>query len=288
MVMVIKMHHHWHGKTGYVLDVNVAVYSNTKNQALQVLVQLAHYNPNALFLCLWFPYHDLVEEHSWLPLNEAQPLGDKHEFFCDFVPKTNVLITKGRRIPPEPFFPEGAEEPGNTTPLPDPFERCLSPAWNPLSPNPPSHWCLSPRLLGARFHVQYNGHRIVALVKHDCQGNIVCVRDDTPLGETLNPSRVLAIHPKPRHYDLFLVISGEHCGKWVRSIKFEKRSPGDNSNLDWTVAVVITRALYLPDDVTDERLTLHNSMMTIAEETKESKALNLTVKKQLWLPSWES
>ncbi|KAK0436185.1 uncharacterized protein EV420DRAFT_1652630 [Desarmillaria tabescens] len=52
-------------------------------------------------------------------------------------------------------------------------------------------------------------------------------------------------------------------------------------DLDWTVAVVVLRAPYLPDDVTDEKLILHNSKMTIVEETKESKALNFNLKKQL-------
>lgn len=286
MVLVTRKSHRWGGKRGNLIDVNVIMDPNTRNQVLKVLVQLVHYNLNAPFICVWFSYDDVVEEESWLPLNEAQPLEDKHEFFRDFVPETNVLTTKGRRIPtPDMFFPQRAEEPGNATPLPDPSERCLSPAWNPSSPDPPSHWCLDPRLLSAKFRVSYNGRKIVALVNRDWQRNIVCVRDDMPLGETLDPARVLAIHPTIRHYDMFLVISGQHCGKWVRSIQFKKCSPDSSSDLVWTVAVVIPRAPFLPDDVTDETLTLHNSMMTLAEETKESKALNSNLKKQLRLPS---
>ncbi|KAK0436192.1 uncharacterized protein EV420DRAFT_1487615 [Desarmillaria tabescens] len=280
MVQVTKAGHIWHTKMGYVVDVNCIMDPNTDVPVLQVLVQLTHYNPNAPFLSLWFSYLDIIEEESWLPLNEAQPLQNDHHLFHNLILETNVLEMKGRHV-----LPQREEEPGNATPLPDPLEQCLSPAWNPSSPDPPSHWCLDPHLPGANFHVQYNGCKIMVLVKHNYQGKIVCVRNDTPLEEALDPSRVLAIHPKTRHYDMFLVILGEHCGKWVRSIKFEKHSHNDNSDLDWTVAVVVPRAPYLPDDVTDKKLILHNSKMTIADETKESKALNLNLKKQLRLPS---
>ncbi|PBK94297.1 hypothetical protein ARMGADRAFT_1029438 [Armillaria gallica] len=246
MIQVTRKSYHWGGKRGYLIDVNVIVDINTGNRVLKVLVQLVHYNPNAPFVCVWFSYNNVVEEESWLPLNEAQPLEDKHEFFHDLVLETNILIMKSRCIlTPELFLPE---EPGNATPLLDPSECCLSPAWNPSSPDPPLHWCLDPHLLSAKFHMSYNGHKIMALVKRDWQRNI-------------------------------------HCGKWVRSIQFKKCSPDNSSDLVWTVAIIIPRAPFLLDDVTDETLMLHNSMMTLAEQTKESKTLNSNLKKQLRLPS---
>ncbi|KAK0440678.1 uncharacterized protein EV420DRAFT_1485886 [Desarmillaria tabescens] len=284
MVLITKKRHHWRGKKGYVIDVNPTIDLDTQKAGLAVLVELAVYDPNIPFGRLWFPYLDVVEEESWLPLNEARPLEVGQEFFHNLVPETNVLQSKGRRIPTI-VLSQQPEEPGNATPLPDPSERCLSPAWNPSSPDPPLHWCLDSRLLGARFRVQYNGRQIVALTKRNSRRDIICVRNDTSLEEDLDPARVLAIHPKIRHYDMFLVISGEHCGKWVRSIQFSKRSSSDNTDIDWTVAVVIPRAPYLPDNVTDERLILHNSRMTVAEETRESKALNSTLRRQLRQPS---
>ncbi|KAK0479085.1 hypothetical protein EDD18DRAFT_1113950 [Armillaria luteobubalina] len=237
MVQVIKPGHHWHGKTGYVVDVNIAMDQWGNKEILQILVQLSHYGPNAPFVSLWFGYHDIIDKELWLPLNEAHPLVKDIDFFCHVIPVTNVLGKRRRRLPPEPVAP-----PQSVTPQPDPMEQCLSPAWNPSAPDPPpiQYWCLDCQLLNSRFHVQYNNLKITALVHYDLTlHEIVCIRDDTPLQLILDPSRVLAIHPKVRHYDLFLVISGEHCGKWVRSVQFHKCSPTDSSDLDWTVVVII-------------------------------------------------
>ncbi len=112
-----------------------------------------------------------------------------------------------------------------------------------------------------------------------------CIRVDTPLKENLDPTRVLPIHPKARHYDMFLVISGEHRGKWVRSIQFTKRSVNGSTALDWNVVVVIPRTPFLEDEVTDERMVLHSSMMTLAAETDDSKRLNVNVKRRLRQPA---
>ncbi|KAK0502211.1 hypothetical protein EDD18DRAFT_1346791 [Armillaria luteobubalina] len=279
MVQVVKRGHSWRGKTGYVVDINIVKNRQKKKEVLQILVQLSHYDPNAPFVSLWFGYHDIVDEESWLPLNEARPLVKDTDFFRHVIPVTNVLGKRGRRPPPEPVVP-----PRSVTPQPDPTEQSLSPAWNPSSPDPPpiQYWCLDHRLLNARFRVQYNSLKITARVDYDITlHEIVCIRDDTPLRTILDPARVLAIHPKIRHYDMFLVISGEHCGKWVRSVRFHKRSPTDSSDLDWTVVVVIPRAPFMHDDVTDETLVLHSSTMTIADETKLSRQLNLDLRKRL-------
>ncbi|KAK0476563.1 hypothetical protein EDD18DRAFT_1383272 [Armillaria luteobubalina] len=237
MVQVIKPGHHWCGKTGYMVDVNVAMDQRRNKEILQILVQLSHYDPNAPFVSLWFGYHDIIDEESWLPLNEARPLVKVTDFFHHVIPVTNVLGKRGRRLPPEPVAP-----PRSVTPQLDPTEQCLSPAWNPSAPDPPpiQYWCLDHQLLNSRFRVQYNNLKITALVHYDLTlHKIVCIRDDTLLRPILDPSRVLAIHPKVRHYDLFLVISGKHCGKWVRSVWFYKCPPTNSSDLDWTVVVVI-------------------------------------------------
>ncbi|KAK0475992.1 hypothetical protein EDD18DRAFT_1366659 [Armillaria luteobubalina] len=284
MVQVVKPGHHWHGKTGYVVDVNIAMDQWRNKEILQILVQLSHYDPNAPFVSLWFGYHDIIDKESWLPLNEACPLVKDTEFFRHVIPVTNVLGKRGRRLPPEPVAP-----PWSVTPQLDPMEQCLSPAWNPSAPDPPpiQYWCLDRQLLNSRFHVQYNNLKITALVHYDLTlHEIVCIRDDMLLQPILDLSRVLAIHRKVRHYDLFLVISGEHCGKWVRSVRFHKRLPTDSSDLDWTVVIVIPRAPFMQDDVTDETLTLHSSTMTIADEMKISRQLNLQLRKRLREDPW--
>ncbi|KAK0484198.1 hypothetical protein EDD18DRAFT_1361758 [Armillaria luteobubalina] len=279
MVQVIKPGHCWRGKTGYMVDVNIAMDQQRNKEILQILVQLSHYDPNTPFVSLWFGYHDIIDEESWLLLNEACPLVKDTDFFHHMIPVTNVLGKRGRRLPPEPVAP-----PRSVTPQPDPMEQCLSPTWNPsaLDPPPIQYWCLNHQLLNSRFCVQYNNLKITALVHYDLTlHEIVCIRDDMLLQPILDPSRVLAIHPKVRHYDLFLVILGEHCGKWVRSIQFHKCLPTDSLDLDWTVVIVIPQAPFMQDDVTDETLTLHGSTMTIADETKISWQLNSQLRKRL-------
>ncbi|KAK0493671.1 hypothetical protein EDD18DRAFT_1108036 [Armillaria luteobubalina] len=279
MVQVIKPGHCWHGKTGYMVDVNIVMDQWRKKEILQILVQLLHYDPNAPFVSLWFGYHDIIDKESWLPLNEAHPLVKDTDFFCHVILVTNVLGKRGRRLPPEPVAP-----PRSVTPQLDPTEQCLSPTWNPsaLDPPPIQYWCLDCRLLNSRFRVQYNNIKMTTLVNYDTTlHKIVCIRDDTPLQMILDPTRVLAIHPKIRHYNMFLVILGEHCGKWVRSVRFHKCSPTDSLDLDWTIVIVIPRAPFMQDDVTDETLVLHHSTMTIADETKISQQLNLELRKRL-------
>ncbi|KAK0473817.1 hypothetical protein EDD18DRAFT_1117158 [Armillaria luteobubalina] len=132
MVQVIKPGHRWCGKTGYMVDVNIAMDQQRKKEILQILVQLSHYDPNASFVSLWFGYHNIIDKESWLPLNEARPLVKDTDFFRHVIPVTNVLGKRGRRLPPEPVAP-----PQSVTPQPDPMEQCLSLTWNPSAPDPP-------------------------------------------------------------------------------------------------------------------------------------------------------
>ncbi len=111
-ISVIAHGHPWRGKTGNVIDVNIMTDPRYLQPILQVLVQLHQYDANAPFPSRWFPYSDIIEAESWLPLNEAQPLSDVYNFFLDRVPYTNVLREKGRRIPPESI---AVEEPSNAT-----------------------------------------------------------------------------------------------------------------------------------------------------------------------------
>ncbi|KAK0191932.1 hypothetical protein F5146DRAFT_999190 [Armillaria mellea] len=139
----------------------------------------------------------------------------------------------------EPFLlAQQAEVPGNATPLPDPLERCLSPAWNPSSPDPPSH-CAS--ILSCWIPNSFVSEMSVMVKLWILQGCwLYSLRSDTMICFCLD--------------------------------------------LIWTVAVIILRAPFLLDDVTGETLTLHNLMMTLAKETKESKVLNSNLKNQLRVP----
>ncbi|KAK0493512.1 hypothetical protein EDD18DRAFT_1356434 [Armillaria luteobubalina] len=296
LVTITRPHHRWRGKTGYVEDVNVSNNSYGR-PGLRVLVRLAAYDPNMPYPDAWFDYLDVIDEETHLPLNEALPLADNDDnLYHKYVPVTHFLEERGRRVRPEPE-PQSEADPGNRTPLPDPSERCLSPAWDPSAPEPgssmvvssPTYWCTDQRLHGYKFRAIYHGLKISAAVRANSigGGGLKCVRDDTSAREELDPAAVLPIHPTSRHYDLFLVISGEHCGKWVRGIQFKKGTSQDRSDLEWTVAVVIPRAPYLQDDLTDERLVLHSSCMTLADESAQERKLNDSLKRLLRKPARE-
>ncbi|KAK0491933.1 hypothetical protein EDD18DRAFT_1358358 [Armillaria luteobubalina] len=296
LVTITRPHHRWHSKTGYVEDINVS--NNSYNRpGLCVLVHSATYDPNTPYPDAWFDYLDVVDEETHLPLNEALPLADNNNnLYHKYVPVTHFLEERGRRVCPEPELQSEAD-PGNCTPLPDPFERCLSPAWDPSAPelgssmaaSSPTYWCTDQRLHSYKFCAIYHGLKIsaAACANSISGGGLKCVRDDTLAREELDPAAVLPIHPTSRHYDLFLVISGEHCGKWVRGIQFKKGTSQDRSDLEWTVAVVIPRAPYLQDDLTDERLALHSSCMTLADESVQEWKLNNSLKRLLRKPARE-
>ncbi|KAK0493270.1 hypothetical protein EDD18DRAFT_1108062 [Armillaria luteobubalina] len=296
LVTITRPHHRWRSKTGYVKDVNM-LNNSYGRPGLRVLVCLAAYNPNMPYPDAWFDYLNIIDEETHLPLNEALPLADNDDnLYHKYVPVTHFLEERGRRVRPE-LEPQSEADPGNHTPLPDPSERCLLPAWDPSTPEPgssmvvssPTYWCTDQRLHGYKFRAIYHGLKISAAVHANSigGGGLKCVRDDMLAHEELDPAAVLPIHPTSRHYDLFLVISGEHCGKWVRGIQFKKGASQDRSDLEWTVVVVIPRAPYLQDDLTDERLVLHSSCMTLANESAQEQKLNNSLKRLLWKPARE-
>ncbi|KAK0186928.1 hypothetical protein F5146DRAFT_1003921 [Armillaria mellea] len=257
LVCIVQPHHPWHSKTSYLECLNV------------------------------------VNKESYLPLNEVLPLADNDDnLYHKHVPITHILEEKGRHVYPEPE-PQAEANPGNCTPLPDPAKRCLSPAWDPSAPEPgsslavssPTYWCTDQQLHGFQFRAKYQGLNIIAAVRARLNGGMKCIREDMSSHEELDPAAVLPIHPTARHYDMFLVISGEHCGKWVRSIQFKKRLSKDCLDLEWTVAVVIPRAPYMHNNLMDERLVLHSSCMTLADKTVISWNLNEDLRKQLWKPA---
>ncbi|KAK0474054.1 hypothetical protein IW261DRAFT_1423174 [Armillaria novae-zelandiae] len=228
LVLIVRCNHCWHGKTGYVEDA-IVINNPSGKPVLSLLVRLASYDPNMPYPTLWFEYLDVVNEESYLPLNEALPLADNDD---------NLYH---KHVP-------------------------------------------TPYVLEEKVSVQnIKGSTSVAAVRVKLNGSdgLKCVREDTSLHEELDPAVVLPIHPTARHYDMFLVISGEHCGKWVRGIQYKKILPKDRSDLEWMVAVVIPRTPFMHDDLTDERLVLHSSCMTLADETAISPNLNENLRRQL-------
>ena len=65
-----------------------------------------------------------------------------------------------------------------------------------------------------------------------------------------------------------------------------KHDSGNKADLDGDAVVVVPRAPFLKDKVTDDRLVLHSSMMTLAAESEDLKELNVGLKRWLWQPSW--
>ncbi|KAK0481018.1 hypothetical protein EDD18DRAFT_1113380 [Armillaria luteobubalina] len=175
LVTIMRPHHRWRSRTGYIEDVNMSKNSHGR-PGLRVLVCLSAYNPNVPFPVAWLDYLDIVDEESHLPLNEAWPLAENDDnLYHKYVPVTHVLEERGQCVHPEP---EPQPEPGNRTPLPDPSERCLSPAWDPSTPklgsstavSLPTYWCTDSRLHGYKFRATYHGLNIVTAVHEKILG----------------------------------------------------------------------------------------------------------------------
>ncbi|KAK0476890.1 hypothetical protein IW261DRAFT_1566954 [Armillaria novae-zelandiae] len=282
LVLIVRRNHRWRGKTGYVEDA-IVINNPSGKPVLSLLVRLASYDPNTPYPTLWFEYLDVVDEESYLPLNEALPLADNdNNLYHKHVPTTYVLEEKGRHVciwsrsrklkpilataPPCPTLPNDAYRlPG----IHPPRNRDLL-------------WLSLHRHTGALI-----GDSMDSSFVQNIKGSTSSQQEDTSLHEELDPAAVLPIHPTARHYDMFLVISGEHCGKWVRGIQYKKISPKDRSDLEWTVAVVIPRTPFMHDNLTDERLVLHSSCMTLANKTAISRNLNENLRRQLRKPARE-
>ncbi len=116
----------------------------------------------------------------------------------------------------------------------------LDPAWDPHSKTPPlpltssshqvsyehhGHWVTDRRLLGHELHIKMNGKTKTLLFRQG--GNSSSVECYICKGkkkiEAVSPESVKPMHPAtPHNYECWIVIKGQHTGKYMHSIRYEK------------------------------------------------------------------
>ena len=187
--------------------------------------------------------------------------------------------------------------PGYATPTPE-LPYLSSPAWNPshmlTSDIEPSlegpsrlhavqeqvaknHILLDSRLLNAQLKVvvtggTYSKKELTASI-HSGEAGLVIRWQSYRIWINLEPDWVTPKYPSPtRDNGLMVIISGEHCGKYVRRIyhRYEGEKP-------IVLLGVVNRVAGQADTLTDERLELEVSSLCLCEESKEDKKKNSTL-----------
>lgn len=191
-----------------------------------------------------------------------------------------------------PYFSDAA--PGYTTPMPElPFLSSL--VWNPSHTLPseeepaltgpsclpvtherdqPKHVLLDSRLIGAQLKVVVNGG---SYKKKEVTASIESVDEQLTIGwksyktwKRLELEWVTPKHPNGLWDNgLLVVISGAHCGKYVRQIYH--RYKGDKLTV---ILGVVNRLASHPDTLSEERLYLEVSSLCLCKESEEDKNRN--------------
>jgi hypothetical protein len=177
--------------------------------------------------------------------------------------------------------------PGNATPMPENPDSSSSPAWNPshlLPPdNPPTrlpiqetkHVLLDSRLLDAPLRVvvtggTYKEKEMTVSIQSASNGKLVIRWKSYNTWIPLDPEWVTPKYPNAKHDNgLMIVISGDHCGKYVRRIYH--RYEGEKLTV---ILGVVKRVAGQVDTLLEERLDLEVSSLCLCMESKEDKSLN--------------
>ena len=173
-----------------------------------------------------------------------------------------------------------------------------SPAWNPSSRSPvphfpeteavsqshclplplqqhgPVHPLLDSPLIGAKMKVSVTGGKhkdkemVIAVVQVDRQLSIRFTHYKT--SGSLPAEQVSPKHPNPtRDNGLLVVVSGDHCGKYVRRIH-HRYEDGQ--------AIIMLAVIHWTEDgcesLSEECLELHPDKLSVSHETKEEKQQN--------------
>ncbi|KAK0460422.1 uncharacterized protein EV420DRAFT_1640971 [Desarmillaria tabescens] len=160
----------------------------------------------------------------------------------------------------------------------------------PSLPLPPSqsyehfeHWTHDHRLVGREFRVRIGGKaKVVMLQKgtndHGAQAYIR--RGKRKLELLADHKLIEAMHPaNPRNYERWIVIRGEHTGKYVQAIRYD-RADKTKGSLQWTVAI-IEPILGELDKLTGENLELDSASLCLEAESDASKWRNMKFSRNL-------
>lgn len=232
----------------------------------------------------------LINRTQW-PLRIAYPLTAKHGAFLPPIP----YITKERHAKHQPFN-------NNTinTPMADPVTAGdTSPAWDPSSrtpgrdiwrdaneslekqdstavATPHNKWRLNPNIGDKEIIVDIKGMKTPVRVKVKGDGKITAVKTSINYA----PQIVSLKHPTLRDHNRWLVIEGEHAGKWVRRVSYVQHGAKKDDPIVYTVAVVECREGAADYD-TNERLQIAEKELALTYESPDSKKLHTKLREQL-------
>lgn len=174
-------------------------------------------------------------------------------------------------------------------------------AWDPRSKTPPppngcssastlnlhqvsyecyGHWATDRRLLGHELHIKLNGKAKTLICWQGKSHSLVeCyIHKGKKKLEAAQPELVEAMHPTtPHNYERWIVIKGQHTGKYVHSIRYKKGATPKTLIL-WTVAVV-TPVEGKVDEQTGEELHLEPTELCLEDESDSSKEINMFSRK---------
>ncbi|SJL18954.1 uncharacterized protein ARMOST_22557 [Armillaria ostoyae] len=293
-VVVCGQHHPLRTKIGTVRDV---ICGQSTESGLSVIIILNNFDPATTNKEYVVDYSNLLEVTSGLPLRLFQPLTASQ---TEFMPRGSFIKSErerklaivGQAVTKQPLIQERAGTPPPTdtawdprskTPPPPPFASGTSP---PLSPSRnyehQGHWMTDPRLVDRELRVRV-GVKTKAMVlqqRSDGCGVQAYTRKGKKKLEPVEPGMVQAMHPAtPRNYERWIVIKGEHTGKYVRSIRYDK-AENPKMPLWWTVAVVEP----VEGDVNKmvgEELHLDSDALCLEDEGDTSKRTNMQFSRNL-------
>jgi hypothetical protein len=141
---------------------------------------------------------------------------------------------------------------------------------------------LDSRLIGAQLKVVVNGG---SYKKKEVTASIESVNGQLTIGwksyktwKHLEPEWVTPKHPNGlRDNGLLVVISGAHCGKYVRRIYH--RYEADKLTV---ILGVVNRLASHPDTLSEERLYLEVSSLCLCNESAEDKDRNKSLMNSVW------
>ncbi|KAK0488162.1 hypothetical protein EDD18DRAFT_1359848 [Armillaria luteobubalina] len=160
----------------------------------------------------------------------------------------------------------------------------------PSLPLPPSqshdssgHWTSDPRLVGREFRIRIGGKAKVVMLQKGANDDVAQAyvrRGKRKLELMADRKLIEAMHPaNPRNYERWIVIEGEHTGKYVRSIRYNRVKESKES-IQWTVATV-EPIIGECDKLTGENLDLDSSCLCLEAENDTSKWRNMKFSRNL-------
>ncbi|KAF9032592.1 hypothetical protein BJ165DRAFT_1535002 [Panaeolus papilionaceus] len=262
-VIIAKPGSPWRTKSGCIRDVIRTQMTS------RLFVRLETFDPAHPFRDVWVESNDVVEKTTGLMLQEyfsrtPQPIPVPNSMTADAKDSTNGNVT--------PTW----ESDNTATPL-WPSLPSPSPSLHAAAPPTPSHPLLDRRLLNAPLRATLNGRTFngaqVSILLKEISGSLVLYYVSRNKHTPIDPSWVTLRHPNPqRDNGLLVVVTGEHCGTFVRRIRHVNRR-----GVGMIILVAAMQRVAGQCDRIAGELEFKESKLCVSEESSEDKELNTTL-----------